>query len=221
MKKFFLVICLLCLAGMLYAQDEGTSSSKASSNDSGKGFDWDVHFGISLPFIMNLGGTGGIASGSGIDFPGAAMIMGFGFSSISLGMNFQYTIIPHFLAPGIYADVHFNLFTWFLLGMFTNFDLNFVLLQPQVRFYNQFRVNKDFAVDPFIGLNFVTLTVDYDGSSVVNANYTLLNAGIVLRMGDSFGFEICYNFNCLGGDYTGNPPQILSLAFSWGLRNRD
>lgn len=214
MKKVFLTILLvLSLTVMLYAED---SPSKSSSTVS-KGFDWDIRFGISFPYLSNLGilvsddGSEGVSKVLQV---GGGLLSPFIFSSLSTGLGFQYTIVPHLLAPGIYADIHFNLLSWFLVGMFSDWGQNLLVLQPGVRFYNQFQITKSFGIEPFYGFNFMYIGVlDYYKESLV-----LANAGIVLKIGSSFGIEYCYIIPNNSRSWT---PSIHRFSFSWSLRDRD
>jgi len=215
MKRIFLAILLvLSLTVMLYAQD----SSEDESDDreiGGKGFDWDIRFGFSLPIVTNLGSLAGANSEeAGVVstlMGGAGVILSpIVFFSLSLGVGFQYTIIPHVLAPGIYADVHFNLPTWFLIGMFTDWTVHLLLLQPEVRFYNQFQFSDSFGLDRNVGTNFLYIGIP----QVYAQTIILMNAGFVMKIGDSFGLEYCYAIPS-GSGWT---PSIHRIGFSWSLR---
>jgi hypothetical protein len=206
MKKVFLMICFLSLAGMLYAQE-----STERDGNSADGLDWDVRFGISFPFIDNFG-----TFTDGDNIPFGSMLLALAFSSISLGGGIQYTVVPHFLAPGIYADIHFNVFSWFIVGAFSNWEFNFMLLQPGLRLYNQFQFTKTFGLEPFFGVNYIFIGM----TNSFRKNIPLMMAGFVLKLGDSFGFEYCYNFSNkpLVEGWT---PKIHRIGFSWSLRDRD
>jgi len=213
MKKVFLTILLvLGLTVMLHAQDYDSDST--SSGTGGRGFDWDIRFGISFPYLSNFG-TIADSNDKTLSVLGG-LLSPLAFSSLSLGVGFQYTIVPHVLAPGIYADVHFNVLSWFFVGLFSDWKYTFLLLQPGLRFYNQFQITKSFAIEPFYGFNFMYIGIgeEYKESLI------LANAGVVLKIGSSFGIEYCYIIpNNIGGakDWA---PSIHRFSFSWGLRDR-
>jgi hypothetical protein len=212
MKKVFLVILLvLGMAVMLHAQE---SAEETSGGKPETGFDWDIRFGMSFPFIANFS-----EFTEGENIPFMSMLVSFALSSISLGGGVQYTIVPHLLTPGIYADIHFNVLLWSIVGLVTNWETNLMLIQPEIRFYNQFRLNRGLALEPFFGVNFVYITMNLDKDRL-NGSIPLMNAGFILKLGDSFGFEYCYNFSNMAiGD--GWAPKIHRIGFSWGLRDRD
>jgi len=200
MKKLFLAIVLVVsMTVMLHAQDAGD------------GFDWDVRFGLSFPIIGNFN-----TFTDGDNIPFGSLMFALAFSSISLGGGVQYTIVPHFIAPGIYADVHFNLFSWFIVGAFSNWDYDFILLQPEVRIYNQFQFTKSFGVEPFFGINYIYIGI----TDTFREYIPLMNAGFVMKLGDSFGFEYSYNFSNRNIE-DGWTPKFHRIGFSWGLRDRD
>jgi len=202
MKKVFLAILLVfSLSVMLHAQDEGDAGQEPTN-----GLDWSIRFGISFPFIGNFNTFTG-----GDNIPFGSFMFGLAFSSISLGGGIQYTIIPHFLAPGIYADVHFNLFSWFIAGAYNNWEYNFMLLQPGVRVYNQFQLTETFGFEPFFGINYL-----YIGFDTFEQIIPQMNAGFVLKLGSTFGFEYCYNYSNKNIE-EGWTPKIHRIGFSWRL----
>jgi len=200
-RVFFTILLVLSLTVMLYAEsaDERPSS----------GFDYDIRFGISFPFIGNLNDYSDVGN-----IPFGSTLLALAFSSISIGGGAQYTIIPHLVAPGIYADLHFNLFSWFIVGAFTNWDYNFMLLQPGIRLYNQFQITKSFGIEPFYGINFIYIGLSDD----FRKSIPLMNAGFVLKLGSTFGFEYCYNFPKMLGSKESWVPSIHRIGFSWSLR---
>jgi len=219
MKKVFLTVLLvLCLTGgMLYADDD---TSKTES-----GFDWDIRFGISFPYLSNFGTIAG-SNDKTLQVLGG-VLSPLVYSSLSLGVGFQYTIVPHVLAPGIYADVHFNALSWFLVGMFSDWKYNFLLLQPGVRFYNQFQITKNFGIEPFYGFNFMYIGIPMSGADGdYKKSLVLANAGIVLKLGSSFGIEYCYiipnnmRTQKANGEEENWAPSVHRFSFSWGLRDR-
>jgi hypothetical protein len=203
MKKLFLIVLLVLSMTILNAQEADENPTS--------GLDWDVRFGISFPFIGNFN-----TFTDGDNIPFASMGFALAFSSISLGGGVQYTIIPHFIAPGIYADVHFNLLSWFIVGAFSNWEYDFILLQPEARVYNQFQFTRSFGIEPFFGINYIYIGMTDTFREVI----PLMNAGFVLKLGSSFGFEYSYNFSNRRIE-DGWTPKIHRIGFSWGLRNRD
>jgi hypothetical protein len=209
MKKVFLAILLVVsLSVMLHAQeaDEGDAGQ-----DSANGLGWNIRFGISFPFIGNFN-----TFSEEDNVPFGSLMFGLAFSSISLGGGIQYTIVPHFLAPGIYADVHFNLISWFIVGAYTNWEYNFILLQPEVRLYNQFQVTDTFGFEPFFGINYIYIGM----TDTFRALIPLMNAGFVVKLGSAFGFEYCYNFSSRNLE-EGWAPKIHRIGFSWKLYGRN
>ncbi|MDR2941089.1 MAG: hypothetical protein LBV17_00660 [Treponema sp.] len=204
MKKIFLVI-LLCISLPVIAHAQESESTDGDAKP-GTGFDYDIRLGFSFPIIGNFKEL------SGVNLPFASSLLAFAFVSISLGGGVQYTIVPHLLAPGIYADLHFNLFSWFLVGAFTNWEKNLMLLQPGIRFYNQLKLTDSFCLDPFFGINYI-----YMGLDNFRENVLLMAAGFVLKLGNSFGFEYCYNFPTRP-IAEGWSPKIHRIGFSWSLK---
>jgi hypothetical protein len=207
MKRVFLAVLLvLCLTGrMLYAEENSGVTS---------GFDWDIRFGISFPFVTNIVAYND-DNGEEIKALSVAggMLSALVFSSLSLGVGFQYTIVPHVIAPGIYADVHFNAPSWFLVAIFTDWEQSFLLVQPGVRFYNNFQITKSFGIDPFYGINFMYININDKKETM-----PLMNGGFVLK-GKSFAFEYCFIIpNKKTDKWT---PSVHRIGFSWTLRDRD
>jgi hypothetical protein len=214
MKKLFLTILLvLSITVMLHAQEyyEGGSGGAPTS-----GFDWDIRFGISFPIISNYRlFSDGDRDDIRLLSVGAGALSSLIFSSLSTGVAFQYTVVPRLLAPGIYADIHFNLPSWFLVGMFTDWEQKFLLLQPGVRLYNQFQFTRTFGVEPFLGINYIYISM----TDTFRQFIPLINAGFVLKMGSTFGFE--YAFNRSNRDNKdGWTPTIHRIGFTWSLRDR-
>jgi len=204
MKKVFLVILLvLSLTGRMLYADEGSGVTS--------GFDWDIRFGISFPFVTNISTYNNSEDIKALNVAGG-MLTALAFSSLSLGVGFQYTILPHVIAPGIYTDVHFNALSWFLVAIFTDWEKHFLLIQPGVRLYNNFQFTKSFGLDPFYGINFVYLNMNGDGRMM-----PLMNAGFVLK-GKTFGFEYCYIIPNKKVNYW--TPSVHRIGFSWSLRDR-
>jgi len=204
MKKVFLVILLvLSLTGRMLYADEVKS-----------GFDWDIRFGISFPFVTNISDlvNTGDESNRILNVAGG-MLSALVYSSLSLGVGFQYTIVPHAIAPGIYADVHFNAPSWFLVSIFTDWEKKFLLVQPGVRFYNNFQFTQSFGLDLFYGINFMYLNI----LDQYKATTPLMNAGFVLK-GKTFGFEYCFIMPNKKSEI--KTPGIHRIGFSWSLRDR-
>lgn len=209
MKKVFLAVLLvLSLSVMLHAQE---STETSASGAGAKGFDWDIRFGFSFPFIGNADEA---IEMDGVAATALSLLLAPALSSLSLGATFQYTVVPKLLAPGIYADIQFNLLTWFFVGVFSNWEKNFLLLQPEIRLYNQFQLSDSFGIEPFFGFNFMYINVDTFKESI-----PLMNAGVVLKMGSSFGFEYSYNFSNRKAVGAWSP-KIHRIGFSWALRDR-
>jgi len=207
-KLFFAIVLVVSMTVMLHAQETGVSGSPSS------GLDWDIRFGISLPFISNFSS---FPDKDDVPFETIApMWFALAFSSVSLGGGVQYTVIPHFIAPGIYADVHFNFFSWFIAGVFSDWKYNFMLLQPEIRAYNQFQFTKSFGFEPFFGINYMYIRITNNFRETI----PLMNAGFVLKFGNSFGFEYSYNFSGKPLE-DGWTPRIHRIGLSWSFRNHD
>jgi len=212
---------------MLHAQDFSEEDT-VERVIGAKGFDWDIRFGFSLPFLGNAREL--VSDSDDPDDPDnhdaaiAANVLAFVLapvlSSISLGANFQYTIVPKLLAPGIYADIHFNILTWFFAGVFTNWETTFLLLQPEIRFYNQLQLTDSFGLEPFFGYNFMYINISGFGIDKFKEYIPLLNAGMVLKLGESFGLEYSYNFSTRRNSENHWSPKLHRLSFSWALRRR-
>jgi hypothetical protein len=218
MKKIFLMVLLaLSMTFILYAQES------SSAGDSASGFDWDVRFGISFPFIGNFNSlfsssdphNSNYRNSNDPSVPFGSSLLAFAFSSISLGGGVQYTIVPHFLAPGIYADLHFNLPSWFIVGAWNNWGYNFIIFQSGIRLYNQFQFTSTVGLEPFFGFNDVYIGIDKDAMNV-----PLLIAGFIFKLGGAFGFEYCYNFSPSNNGYYGWVPSVHRIGFSWSLRKK-
>jgi hypothetical protein len=224
MKKIFLMVLLaLSMTFMLYAQED--------TENSASGLGWDVRLGISFPFIGNFNSffsNSGSSSSSRDPYyndpyynepddptiPFGSTLLAFALSSVSLGGGVQYTIVPHFLAPGIYADLHFNLPSWLIVGTWNNWEYNFIILQTGIRLYNQFQLSRTFGLEPFFGFNNVYIGINKDAMNV-----PLMAAGLILKLGSKFGFEYCYNFSSSSNNknYYGWFPSIHRIGFSWSL----
>jgi len=206
MKKVFPAILLvLCLTGrVLYAEE----SSEVTS-----GFDWDFRFGISFPFVTNIGAYSSDPGDTNDALSTAGgMLSAIVFSSLSLSTNFQYTVVPRLFAPGIGVDIHVNAPSWFIVGMFSNWEQTFLLVQPGVRLYNNFQFTKSFGITPFYGVNF--LYIEFYG---YKAMAPLMNAGFIMG-GKDFAFEYCFIMPNKTNTWS---PIIHRLGFSWSLRDRD
>jgi len=199
---------------MLHAQEAYEESSGGALKS---GFDWDVRFGISFPIISNYGlFSNGDRDDLRLLSVGAGALSSLIFSSLSTGVAFQYTVVPRLLAPGIYADIHFNLPSWFIVGMFTDWEQKFVLLQPGVRVYNQFQFTRTFGVEPFLGVNYIYIIM----TDAFKQFIPLVNAGFVLKLGSTFGFEYGFNFPNRNNIEDIWIPKIHRIGFTWSLRDR-
>ncbi|MDR0456499.1 MAG: hypothetical protein LBH20_07450 [Treponema sp.] len=213
MKKILLTVLLvLSMTVLLYAQEEtvtgenvAAEESPAVGGDPASGFGWDVRTGYSFPLIGNM------RAFSFPEIPFGQILLSFALSSVSLGAGVQYTIVPHVLAPGIYADLHFNLLSWFLVWAFTNGRDNFMMLQSGIRLYNQFKFTI-ISLEPFFGVNIAYFNMDNVGIPT-----PLIAAGFVFNVRD-FGFEYGYNF--LPVPVNEGLPSLHRLTFSWSLRSR-
>lgn len=206
MKKIFLTVLLaLSMIVMLQAQEvSDTIENTASEESSASGFDWCVRMGYGFPFITNVEAV------SGTDFPFGKTLLAFALSSLSVGGSAQYTIVPHLLSPGIYFDMHFNLLSWLFVGMFSNWEKNYILFQTGVRVFNQFKFGI-FGFEPFFGFNNAYMNINGIGES-----FPMLAFGFVIRLG-GFGFEYCYNS---GASNEMGTPSISRITFSWNILKR-
>jgi len=184
--KIIALLLVLNMTVMLFA-DESDDSNESAKRKPDTGFDWNIRAGVSFPFIPVGSGFSelGQIGGSEIAFIGYTLVT-LALSSVSLGGGIQTTIIPHFLAPGIYFDIHFNLLSWGLIYAFSN--MNMVLLQSGFRIYNQFKFNDNISLEPFFGVNFVFTVLDGN-----RFPFPLLAAGFIFNI-RNFGIEYGYNF---------------------------
>ena len=176
MKKTICAVLLVLLASVtLFALDSDET-----------GLDWNMRAGLSFPVIpygpffetiAKIGGDN--AAKMGYTLATIAL------SSIAAGGGVQYTIIPHLLVPGIYADLHFNLVSWGLVYLITEKDL--VLLQGGLRLYNQFSLG-NYSIEPFFGCNFAFIEMNDDLVTV-----PLLAVGFTGNI-KKIGIEYGYNF---------------------------
>ena len=193
MKKLFLAVLLaFSMTILLYAEGGGGELGG------------DLRMGYSFPFLGNMLNTFSVNSGG----EAAALMLGqallsVAFSSISIGGGVHYTIIPHILAPGLYADLHFNFISWFFTKMFTNID--FIMLQTGLRLYNHFSFATA-SFEPFFGFNFTYINVEK-----ILLPIPLMAAGAVFNV-DRFGLEYSYNFLPIRID-GGRLPGIHRISF--------
>jgi hypothetical protein len=207
MKKIFLAALLgLSMTIILFGQESNSSDNTAIVADSESGFSRDIRMGYSFPFIM------GSFSNDLQEIPFGRLIMAFALSSISLGGGVQYTIIPHILAPGVYADLHFNVLSWFFVWAFTNGESNFMILQSGIRLYNQFKFSA-ISIEPFFGFNLGYISLDD-----IKAPIPLMAAGFVFNIG---GFGIEYSYNLATAAIEDLDKFIIHrITFLWTLRPR-
>jgi hypothetical protein len=185
MKKVLLVVLLLLgMAVLLHAQESADSDESSTSEEKTGGFGGHIRVGYGFPFLSGFLEYDSDNAGEAF----ANNLLKFGlslaFSSLAVGGGFQYDVVPHIFAPGIYFDVNFNLFSWAIMSMF---DRRFIMLQFGFRVYNQFSIAW-FALEPFFGGNYIYLK--YMDSSVP---VFLLQGGFVMNLG-RFSFEYGYHF---------------------------
>ena len=182
-KKIVAVLIALNMSVLLYAANESDDSKKPDSS-----LGWNIRMGYSFPIInLDFGSEPSEDHSDEYNFAatGGAALLSIAFSSVTLSGGVQYTVIPHILAPGIYADLHFNLLSWGFTFMFTN--NNFILFQGGIRMYNQFQLG-NISLEPFLGVNFVYIGINDQGVQI-----PFMTAGFIFNIG-IFGFEYGYNF---------------------------
>jgi hypothetical protein len=201
MKKLLsTLVLMLGMALILHAQDGGgtiiteePSTSRdtvvTSSDESESGLGGVVRIGYSFPFISGLLNTysdsESNSTGEVVAIGLAKMALAFGFSSLSVGGGVEWNIVPHVLAPGIYMDMNFNLFSWAIMNIF---EQKLVMFQLGLRAYNQFSISS-FGLEPFFGGNFVYLKFND-----LTLPIFLLQAGFIINLG-KFSFEYGYHFS--------------------------
>jgi hypothetical protein len=188
-KVLWMVLLMLSMAVMLHAQEANSGNQPVTNESSDTENGWErglggiVRVGYSFPIISGFLDSP-TSTAETVGYGLAKVALAFAFSSVAVGGGVQYDVIPHFLSPGLYFDVNFNLFSWAIMGLF---EKDFVLLQLGFRAYNQFSISF-FAIEPFFGGNFVYLS--YDKSAVP---ILLMQAGFVINLG-KFSFEYSYHF---------------------------
>ena len=113
-------------------------------------------------------------------------------TSFFVGVGYHLNIIENIFSPGIYGDIHLNIFPALYLLLISssaneikdienyekiNGSNPFLVFQTGIRIYNYFRVDL-FDVQPFIGLNLLTgsvyaMTLKTFGISVTYKNFGL------------------------------------------------
>jgi len=208
-KRILAVLLLLCLSVMLFAEE----ADEPKKQRAGRGLDWNISLGLSfpvipvfdaLPILQNL------ESISAVKFvlPVATM---FSLTSLTVGGGIQYTVIPGLLAPGIYADVHFNLPSFLIVKLLK--DDNLILFQGGIRLYNQFKFG-NFSLEPFFGGNFL-----YAGMGDFKEPLTFMAAGLKMNI-RKFGLEYAFNFAPKKKAEEYLFPRMHRFAFVWRLNPR-
>ena len=146
MKKGILAFFLVLSMPLMLFANEVAGGNAQKSGSAEKGFGGEVRMGVSMPILPDFGDAK--------LNPAVRTLAGLVFTSPTVGGGFQYTVVPHLLAPGFYADIHFNLPTWTAVYMAT--ENHAVLFQIGARVYNQFKFG-DFSLNPFFGYNYVYL----------------------------------------------------------------
>jgi len=181
-KRILAILLLLCLSVSLFAQE----SDELEKPKPKKGLDWNIRAGFSLPIIPVLDA---ISVSDGVDgFSTRFMATGITaivLASATFGGGIQYTVVPGLFAPGVYADLHFNLPSWLLFYLLS--ERQFMLFQGGIRIYNQFRFG-NFSLEPFFGGNFVVVGID-DASALV----PFMALGLRMNV-KKFGLEYALNF---------------------------
>lgn len=109
-----------------------------------------------------------------------------------VGIGYHLNIIENVFSPGIYADIHLNIIpALFLLAVFSqendikdtedyekwHIQDPFLIIQPGIRFYNQFRIDS-FDIQPFIGLNIISGSIDTAILRIFGMLIAYKNAGL-------------------------------------------
>lgn len=183
MKKVSLIVLLiLSMAVILHAQeDNGESDTEKNVADKLGGC---IRIGYSFPFFGNMLDNYNESKDKEDLNSFMNVLFAFAFSSVSVGGGVQYTIIPHLLAPGLYADMHFNFLSWAIMGIAKH---EFIIFQGGIRLYNQFAFNI-ISIEPFFGFNFLYLKLDN-----LKMPLPLLAAGFVFNIA-RFSIEYSYDF---------------------------
>jgi hypothetical protein len=204
-KKIFLAVLLaLSVTVAMHAQESG-AEKKATDNLSGM-----FRIGYSFPFfgaMLNYYSGSSKEEAELLLFGNA--LLAFVLSSVSAGGGVQYTLIPHIVVPGIFLDMHFNVFSWAFADKILKTD--FMLFQTGIRLYNQISL-LFIKLEPFFGGNFVYLKA-FDNKRLI----PLMAAGFTFRLG-GFGIEYAYNFHPAKHDDAGtNLPGFHRVSFVWKL----
>ena len=205
-KRIIAFLLLLNMSVIMFAEEEAAEAKETS----GKGLDWNLRLGVSFPLLpMNSAFSTLGKAGDGSAFFAYTLVT-FALSSFTVGGGLHYTVIPHLLAPGFYADVHFNVLSWGLVYLFSQNHL--VLLQGGLRIYNQFKFGK-FSLEPFFGGNFVLV-----GINDILAPIPLLATGLIFNI-NSFGIEYGYHFYPSKNERDKRPLlSIHRISLLWKLK---
>ena len=204
-KKILAILLLLSLSVTLFANEEDTSEGRKS----GRGLDWNIRLGFSLPIVPVLDAFS--ISDKVDNFSSRFIVTGvtaLALTSVTFGGGIQYTVIPGLLAPGIYADLHYNLPSWLIFYLLS--ERQFMLFQGGIRIFNQFKFG-NFSLEPFFGGNFLVTGIDDIKTSI-----PFMAIGLRMNV-RKFGVEYAFNFAPKKKAEEYIFPRMHRFAFVWRL----